>query len=168
MSQDPRADEIRKIIRRSPALAPDSVARNFRPGAVFIARDDVIQLPEGRTTGAGPRSEHPGRHVILLQARELAISGKPVTMLVVPCSASFRQDVGGVWNLRIPRGCPGFDKPNVVAMVNLLQPMLKGELERHLGDVPEDFLLDLQACAARVLGLRSVSPLRMPDPKSPR
>lgn len=97
-------------------------------------KDAAISFPEERADGAGPRTTHAVRWCIVVQATVWASSRNPVTVLVVPCSTSARRPVGP-WDLEIPDGTAGFDAAGVVAYTSLVQPVLKGDLKEHKGDL---------------------------------
>lgn len=132
-------------------LASPSLIRNARPGAVYLVKDKSVDLPETRIPGAPPRAAHPFRHVIVVQSETMCRSGKPPTVLVVPCSASR----GGAesWNFEVPGSEVAFNKPVVVALTSLVQPVLKSDLESYLGELTPQTLDLLQRRLLENLGI---------------
>ncbi len=133
-------------------LATPALARHIRPGAVFAIRDEAVDFPESQLATAGPRTRHPTRRAIVVQAAVWGSSKRPRTVLVVPCSAS-QSAPTPPWDIQVPGGTPGFDAPNVVAYTSLVQPVLKSDLEAYYGDVDLVFLGSLRARLAQVLDL---------------
>lgn len=152
--------DLRALVSRQGLAAPE-VSRRFAPGLVVAVADAAVQLPADRLPGAGPRTSHETRRAIVVQVREWAVSRSPVTLLVVPCSASHRGEVGP-WDVPLPDGTPGFDAPRVVAYASLVQPMLKSEVTTVYGEVGADILADLQAVLARLLDLRAIESIGTP------
>lgn len=142
-------------------LASSELVRHMAPGAVFIARDPAIQFPESQLEGAGARDLHAGRRVIVVQARELNARQSPKTLLVVPCSAS--SALCGEWDFEIPDGETAFDKPKVVAYASLMQPILKRDLVKFVGNLTDGTLLQLQQIVARNLGFVQTHTLSLPE-----
>jgi hypothetical protein len=133
-----------------------------RPGAVFSLTSDVVTFPEERLDEHPPRTTHP-RRVIVVQARAHCTGPDPLTILVVPCTASFRGEPGP-WDFRIPDGEPGFTSEGVVALLALLQPVLKIDLRRCEGTIGNPTLLELQSRLAAYLALQSApAPIELPE-----
>jgi mRNA-degrading endonuclease toxin of MazEF toxin-antitoxin module len=118
-------------------FAPKELVPKIVPGAVFMVSEDVLNFPGerlGRVT-----KDYDARRVIIVQGSTRNRTIDVSTVLVVPCSASR----GGVslGNAGIDNpGAAGFTKPNIVALANLLQPVLKGDLEQHVGNISVDEL----------------------------
>lgn len=113
--------------RQRAGHAPDSLTGQLQMGAVCIIRDEAIQFPEDRLRPAGTRSLHESRRVIALQRTEICQRDDILTILVAPCTGSHKGDVPP-WSFRIPDDEPGFTKSGVVAMLSLLQPILKRDI----------------------------------------
>ena len=139
--------------RDNEGLADPKLARRIRPGAVFTVTDAAIDFPAERLPSAGARSMHDVRFVVVVQSAVWGPTKAPITVLVVPCSASSR-DRAWAWDVNIPDGTPGFDKPRVVAYTSQVQPILKSDVVEHRGDVDPDTLRELRA---RLLQLLDVS-----------
>lgn len=129
-------------------LAQGDLVPLIRPGAVFIAEDDAITFLEERRGIA--RTEHAGRYVIVVQALRWCISAEPSWVLVVPCSASVRRVQP--YDLALGMDENAFDKPNVTALVSLVQPIVKGALRSHRGDLSRGGLMSLHRQLMIVLG----------------
>jgi hypothetical protein len=125
---------------------------SFGPGTVVSLKDEAIDFPTDRLPNAGARTVHDFRRAIILQVREWANANRPVTLLVVPCSASHRGDVGA-WDVRIPDGTAGFTKPSIVAYTSLIQPVLKSDVEAIHGNLDAATLLLLVRTLSRLLDL---------------
>ena len=130
---------------------------------MFAVVDSAIVFPEGRLPAAGERTEYATRRVIVIQsaARNSAVS--PKTILVVPCS-SF--GAGSRGDVKIPKGEVGFDAPNVVALLNLIQPILKSELVSCLGQLSGSALLQMQRALLENIGLEQLIEVELP-PREP-
>lgn len=115
-------------------LAQKDLLKHMRPGAVFTVKDELVVFPNERLEGAGPRTKHPTRRVILMSCERACVSASVKTVLVVPCSAS--QSTVGSYDLEVT-GQPGFDADRVVAFASLVQPLLKSDLLAHLGHLEE-------------------------------
>lgn len=137
---------------RAQGLAPAHLMPKMKPGAVFVVPDKVIGLPESRIPGAAKRDLHDVRPVIIVQAVRRNKPRELKTVLVVPCSASRSGAATG--DVDIPdEAMSGFWKERVVAYTTLLQPVLKGELLEHRGDVSAGTLEALQVAIMQNLGL---------------
>lgn len=154
--------DLKALAAKARGLASSEIVKDMTPGAVFIARDPAIQFPESRLEGAGTRDIHATRRVIVVQARELNARQSPKTLLVVPCSAS--STICGEWDFEIPDGENAFDKPKVVAYASLVQPILKRDLEKFVGNLTDGTLRRLQQIVARNLGLIQGQTLPLPEP----
>lgn len=122
---------------RNIGLAPLSMRQHIRPGAVFWVDDHDVQLVETRIEGHR-RTFHDARPVIVLQALEHCQNARIKTLLVVPCSASFREPVPS-WALKIEE-MPPFTKSPIVALVSQAQPILKSELVTFMGHLSDSTL----------------------------
>lgn len=129
---DPRA--LLKDAKARKGLASPAILGGLRTGAVVEVTDSSITWPESRLPGAGPRTGHPRRRAIVVQRQEWIRAADPPTLLVVPCSASHSGLVLGC-DLEIPDDEPHFTKERVVAYVSLIQPVLKSDVVRVLGDL---------------------------------
>jgi mRNA-degrading endonuclease toxin of MazEF toxin-antitoxin module len=138
---------------REKGLLPQGLVKDLVPGSVWLADDKAIGFPEGRLSSAGSRSLHDYRRVIVVQATKFARNKVPLTLLVVPCSAS--QDPASLLDcdFALPQGSSGFDHPYVVAHVRLVQPILKSELHQCKGHLEAPTFLALRRKLAEVLGL---------------
>jgi hypothetical protein len=158
----PRPERWREAAKRAIA-GHHRVLSRARPGTVYTLKDELVVLPEHRLPEHPERSLHPKRRVILVQAREWAVGPEPLVVLVVPTTASFRGEPGP-WDFAIPDGEPGFTAEGVVAVISLLQPVLKTDLERCEGSLRTETLLRFQAKIAAVLGLQpGPAPIRLPE-----
>lgn len=137
---------------KAKSLASPTLIRDARPGAVFTVDDGSIGFPGSQEPGAGPRTEHPTRYAIIVQAHVLCTSMVPNTVLVVPCSASSRQRAGA-HDFDVPDTETAFSKENIVAYVSLVQPIRKGALRVFKGDLAPATLEALRAVMLRNLGL---------------
>lgn len=158
-SFDPHAAARRAAQVTSPLAAKNLVAKMV-PGAVFTAKDSALSMPAERLEGAGPRSLHDGRRVIVVQAVPLNRATDPVTLLVVPCSASAGR-VGRA-DVSIPAGEIGFTKDGVVAFTSLVQPLLKADLVHHHGNVSPETLHAIRQALTRLLALSDVPQFEVP------
>jgi mRNA-degrading endonuclease toxin of MazEF toxin-antitoxin module len=158
-----RPDLRAKIERAKKAagLAPKEIIEAAKPGAVFAVKDDVIALPEERIEGSGVRTLHETRRAIVVQTMPQCRAARPLTLLVVPCSASAKGPVASC-DLEIPQGEPGFDAPRVVAFASLIQPVLKADLDKHYGQISDETLLKLQTVIAVNLDLVQSSTVALP------
>lgn len=139
--------QIKAAIARSKGLATPELIRTAAPGAVYLAEDRAIALPNERL--GGTRTTHVHRWVIVFQSASTCNALDPKTVLIIPCSASSR---AGMCDLALPSTETVFDKPTV-AFATLLQPILKSELFEYKGVLTDDTLVALQALVARNLGL---------------
>lgn len=140
-----------KAAAKQAALANPLLAK-ARPGAVFsLSSGDAVTFPEERLPGHPEPSTH-ARRVIVLQTRERCTGGQPLTIMVIPCTASFR-GLPGPTDFEIPDGENGFTKDGIVAMCALLQPVLKSDLARCEGQICSETLLALEAVVAANLGI---------------
>jgi hypothetical protein len=135
-------------------LAPPEIIRHARPGAVFVVKDEAIAFPQERVPDAS-RTEHETRRVIVCNDLALCRATAPNTLLVVPCTAS--QGEVSDWHLAIPSDEPAFTAAKVVALTQLVQPILKSDLIRFVGVLTAGTFVRLQARVAQNLGLLSGS-----------
>lgn len=144
-------------------LADRSIIMHAKPGAVFLVEDESINFATDRLPDAGARTEHEKRRVIVIQALPLCSSAAPVTIYVVPCSASSRE-VTAVppYSVEIPVGEPGFTK-KAVAYTAQVQSILKRDLTKHVGDISAEKLLEIQTVLARNLGLVGQNAVALPS-----
>jgi len=156
---DPKAYAAKAEAARKQGLAPPALIQEACPGAVFAVNDQAIVLPEERISGN--RTIHATRRVIIVQARRLINSLRPCTIAVVPCSAS-QQRAAGTWDLLLEQDEQGFDAPNVVAYVSLLQPILKSDLVKCYGFIRETTLFTIQRMIAENLGMIPSSRINLP------
>lgn len=142
MPFDPRSAAARLArAKASGGLAPKGLVKQMTPGAVFLVRDEAVDMPT-----AGARRLHDFRHVLIVSATALNRATRPNTLMVVPCSAS--HTTADYYDVAVPRGEGGFDpSKTIVAVTSLVGPVLKSDLEKHLGDVTDD---TLQAIHARI------------------
>jgi mRNA-degrading endonuclease toxin of MazEF toxin-antitoxin module len=98
------------------------------------------------------RDFHGKRWVIVLQAAAAGADRALPTVAVVPCTAS-HEGRASVWDLELPDGEPGFTKPNIVALVSCLQPMLKTDLVEWMGQLRPETLGRMLGVHARNLGM---------------
>ena len=157
MGSDPSFDAAKKLkdALARVGLAPPGIARELRPGAVCSLNDAAIAFPTERLPDAADRGRHDRRRAIVMQCKEWAGSKRPLTLLVVPCSASHRGAVAP-WEVEIPDGTPGFTKEYVVASPNLVQAVLKSDVLQVHGHVDEQTLRVLRDALARVADLAGV------------
>lgn len=131
----PSRDLLRQVLerreqdRQREGHAPDKLTGQLQMGAVCIIKDEAIHFPEDRLRPAGTRSLHESRRVILLQRTEICQRDDILTVLVAPCTGS-HQGAVPPWSFRIPDDEPGFTKSGVVAMMSILQPVLKRDIIR--------------------------------------
>lgn len=161
---DPRAYARKAQAARKLGLALPEVIKDACSGAVFAVKDEAIVFPEERLGGI--RGKHATRRVILIQMPKLVTSARPCTISVVPCSAS-QGAPAGHWDLLLPSDEQGFDAPNVVAYVSLLQPILKSDLVKCYGFIRETTLLTIQSMIAQNLGLIPSSRVHVPPRDKP-
>ena len=126
----------------------------IRPGAVFLIEDNLVVFPKERLDGAGARKLHDFRWVIVLQGPAYQSLDYPLVN-VVACSASSVVTTG---EFQMPqdemsRQPCAFDKPSVVAFTNLVQPCLKIDLKKHMGDLLPTTRASFFAQVVKVLGL---------------
>lgn len=119
------------------------------PGAVFRAQNGALVWPESRIPGAGKPGEKDYRWVIVLQNAALNRLAKPRTVLVVPCSSS---GSASPFDVAISGDEPGFLRDSV-AYTSLVQPILKGDLVEHLGDIRVGTLREIREKTTYVLSL---------------
>lgn len=143
-------------------LARPEIIRAARPGVVFSVVDAFITFPEDRLPGAGKRSPHDWRTVVIIQSYLLNIKERPRTILVVPCTSEYVGAVGTA-DLAVPAGEPPFDRKNVVILASLVQPILKVDLERPIGELSAEMWGKLQALVAA----NQCQPGAYPLPKRP-
>jgi len=131
------------------------------PGAVFVVADHRVSMPHpiGVT-----RDIHPTRRVIIVSGHVLTRAVRPNTLLIVPCSAS-RGSVGP-HDLLLPDDEAAFTSEKVVAVASLLGPILKSDLQSHVGDLRTETLERLQAVILANLGVVSFPMIAVPTPKS--
>ena len=122
--------------------------------------DRSINFPKERLPSAGPRDYHGTRRVIIVQAQVYCRAASPITLVVVPCSASSSEV--GPCDMVLPDGENGFTEPKVVAYVSLMQPVLKSDLDKHCGQLRPDTLDDLQRLVMKTLELGSIMTLDLP------
>lgn len=135
-------------------LASPALARQIRFGAIFEVSDAAIEFPEARIAGAGKRALHPLRRCVVAQTRLWGASKRPPTLLVVPCSAS--QKAVSPWDLRLTDDLDAFSATDVVAFTSLVQPILKSDLAKHLGELDPRTLLLFKTKLAQVLDLAEI------------
>lgn len=128
----------------------------IKAGAVFLMEDNLVVFPKERADGAGARQGHSLRWAIVLLGPGFYDLTYPLVH-VVPCSASSQAGKGEyqIPRLEMDRQPCIFDKPVVVAFANLVQPCLKADLVKHMGNLLPSTLAGVQAQAARALGLVS-------------
>jgi hypothetical protein len=102
-------------------------------GGVYLLRDDAISIPDGDK--AGNRKRHEFRVVILLSNRTICNSAACPVVTIVPLSS--RLTPRAETDLIIARTEKnGMDKDSRV-MFGYMQPVMKDEFERHLGEIEE-------------------------------
>ncbi|WP_437275458.1 hypothetical protein WME90_29975 [Sorangium sp. So ce375] len=151
--------DYKAIAAKANGLAPASLIAKARPGAVFIVDDKLVVLPDSRKPGV-KRTWHDGRRVIIVQSQQMSRAGIPSTILAVPCSASAK--LAGPWDMLLPNGEEGFDCTGVIAYASLVQPFLKSDLERYVGQLQDDTLIELQRLVLMNLGLVQTDQVQLP------
>jgi mRNA-degrading endonuclease toxin of MazEF toxin-antitoxin module len=135
---------------KSQLLAPKKLVPKMVPGAVFIVSEGVLTFPEER---AGTVTKnYDGRRVIIVQGATRNRAAAVPTVLVVPCTAS--RSHAPLGTLEVPEPLQaGFTKPFIVVLATHVQPVLKGDLKKHVGDVPAAVLGRLQTAILQNLSL---------------
>jgi mRNA-degrading endonuclease toxin of MazEF toxin-antitoxin module len=132
-------------------LAPAQVINKAVPGAVYIADDDAIRIPDEEVPGAPPRTMHETRRVVIVQARAFCAAERPRSVLVVPCTSS--QAAAARYDFDIPSDEEAFTKAGIVAQTSLVQPILKSRLVTCVGQLRPETLAELQKRVLLVLGI---------------
>lgn len=135
--------------RRRGEVGPEILLR-LKQGSVWIAGDqDAIAFPEERLPSAGARHRHPTRRVILVQQDGMSRRSSVRTVLVVPCTTKWDNPMP--WDLALEPDGTLFTE-RAVALCRLVQPILKVDLRKHLGQLPPVLLGELRARLEMLLG----------------
>lgn len=126
---------------------------DIKPGDVWLVKDEVIDFPEDRLP-EGSRESHPYRPVIVVSRLDECVDNVGYrSITVVPtsskCNTSYRND------LFLVAGTGGLDMDSY-ARVRTTQPVLKVDLERKIGTLPYDILVNLKVKIATHFGLMDV------------
>lgn len=151
-------------------LAAKHLVPSIVHGAVFTAKDEAITFPESRLAIAGKRDLHVFRRVILIQGPAFLKTVSPKTLLVIPVTYSISEKaLLQPYEVDLPTDEPGFDPGRKVALVNLLQPILKSDLDQAKGVLRPLTLKSVLAAVASMLGLLSSTAVEVsPRPTDPK
>lgn len=129
----------------------------IKGGAVFLMSDELVVFPKERLGSAGDRNLHPFRWAIVLLGPGYQKLEYPLVQ-VIPCTASSAPGDGetAIPQEEMRRSPCIFDKPHIVAYTNLVQPCLKVDLAKFMGDLLPDTYGLLCNRVARVQGLKNV------------
>ncbi|ACG72647.1 hypothetical protein AnaeK_1416 [Anaeromyxobacter sp. K] len=92
--------------------------------------------------------------MIICNSSLLCQAASPKSVIVVPCTASARGPLAD-WHVEIPETEPAFSKDRVVALANLIQPILKSDLIECVGVLTAGTFVRIQTVVAGNLGLLS-------------
>jgi len=145
---DPRARQREIANARADGLAPRNMLPKMLPGAVFIVKDESINLP---TPTSGVRKLHDTRRVIIVSSKVMNQAMRPNTILVVPCSGS--HTTVGPQDLALPDGEPAFTAERATALASLVQPILKSDLGTFVDMLEPTTLANLHARICTNLGV---------------
>ena len=117
------------------------------PGDVWLYRESLF-LSDDKLKGKVPEPKH--RPVIIVQNLHHCQDPAYITVLVVPIS--HRIDLKSDASLLLPVGCGGLDTESI-AMADIMQPVLKRDLQRKIGQLPEDTFYELLTLIAATVGI---------------
>ena len=126
-------------------------ARVFQPGEVWLYPSQDLFLSADKLQAR--KSETKPRPVIIVENEAHCSDPGYITLLVVP--TSHRVDLRNDSALFLPAGSGNLEV-NSLALVNIMQPVLKRDLGRRLGQLAESDLVKLLALIARTLAMGMV------------
>jgi mRNA-degrading endonuclease toxin of MazEF toxin-antitoxin module len=126
-------------------------ARVFHPGEIWLYPSQELFLSGDKLQARA--SETKPRPVIIVENEAHCSDPGYVTLLVVP--TSHRVDLRNDSSLLLPAGS-GNLAVDSLAQINIMQPVLKRDLGRRLGQLAESDLVKLLALIARTLAMGMV------------
>ena len=113
--------------------------RAIQRGEVYLIKDEVLSLPETRLPGL-ERELHERRPVLVVQGDEDNTNVFCRTVLVAPLST--RTDLKGKQDIELSCKETGLSRPSI-AMLGLVQPILKTDLAPGVGRLSEECFTDV-------------------------
>ena len=123
-------------------------SRRFAQGDVWTVSDSAISLPE-TPRGQNERTMHASRTVIILDGPERCQDGSLISILAVPTST--RRDLASRYRITIPEGEGSLEES--VAMVDLIQPMLRSAFLVKMGELSREKLFEVLSVLLDNLGV---------------
>ncbi len=120
----------------------------IHPGDVWLYPNQELFLSDDKLKGRAP--EQKNRTVIVVENDGHCADPGHITVHVVPTSRKvhLKEDT----SLLLAKGTGGLDEESI-AMVDIMQPVLKKDLVRKIGELPEDEFHQLLALIAEVVGI---------------
>ena len=125
------------------------VPKNILPGSLWTVRDKLIVFPEDRLPSA-KKTSHEFRTIVVLSRLEDCEDPTRIYVLMAPLSSNTR--IKAKTDYLIPKGNGNLRDDSMVRL-GLVQPILKTELEKEIGLLPESILEDLKAMISVIFGL---------------
>jgi|GEM_PF-5817641 mRNA-degrading endonuclease toxin of MazEF toxin-antitoxin module len=121
------------------------MAVGLMQGQFHWVRDDVIVFPEDRD-----REPHVSRGCVIIEGDESLADGSP-TIEVIPTSSQIERK--GRYDVVIPS--PPVPQPGCVALVRLLQPILRSDLKSLVTQLDPEWVQQLLAAHLLAIGVRA-------------
>lgn len=121
--------------------------KDIHPGDVWLYNELLFLTDDKLKRKVSERKDRP---VIVVENLHHCQDPAYITVLEVP--ASHRVDLKSDASLLLPVGCGGLDTESI-AMVDILQPVLKRDLQNKIGQLPEEKFNELLTLIAIVVGI---------------
>jgi len=122
--------------------------KDIYPGDVWLCPNEEVWLSDDKLKGKVPEKKH--RPVVVVENLRHCQYPAYVSVLVVP--TSHRIDLKSDASLFVPVGCGGLESDSI-AMVDIMQPVLKRDLQEKIGQLPEENLNELLTLIAVTVGI---------------
>jgi len=123
------------------------VDKVFKFGEVYYIKDSLIDLPESDRINA--RNMHNGRRVVIISNNDHNSDKFSPVILVAPLSSQIH--LVRKYDIELNKGLDAV-KDDSIAMLELIQPVCKADIERCCGEVREEKKIAILDSVLEILG----------------